>query len=199
MPRRQAVTVRSGALGERFREHADVGQLLAAEHELGDALDLGVRRTRRVSLRNLSTTSCSLANFCSLPRGASTVSACHVPSVKWTSTRTMWRSFAPRAVIGGIVHHLDLGGERHAAGVGDHVVGELVDEHVAFGKQRRDAERQIHLRRGEALRRYGQPTWSTVACEPWTTILATSSGVNGRRAAMVRMASSVVWLLPTQE
>ncbi len=53
---------------------------------------------------------------------------------------------------GGVVDHLDLGGERHAAGIGDDGVGELVDEHVAFGEQRRDAERQVHLRRGEALR-----------------------------------------------
>src|SRR5258707_13761682 len=38
--------------------------------------------TRRVSFVNLATTSLSLANFCSLPRGASTVSSYRVPSVR---------------------------------------------------------------------------------------------------------------------
>src|SRR6266849_5117485 len=56
---------------------------------------------RRASLRNFSTTSASLANFCSLPRGAVTVSLSTVPSVNRTSTRTICRNLAPRAVMAG--------------------------------------------------------------------------------------------------
>ena len=37
----------------------------------------------------------------------------------------------------------------------DDVVGELIDEHVAFDEQGGDAERQIELRRGQSLRRIG--------------------------------------------
>ena len=55
----------------------------------------------------------------------------------------------------GIVQHADLFRQRDAPLVVDHLVGELIDEHVAFEQQRRDAERQVQLRRGEALRRIG--------------------------------------------
>ena len=48
-------------------------------------------------------------------------------------------------------------------------------------------------------RLYGQPTWSTVTCDPRTTMLSSSSMVNGRRTWMARIASSVVRLLPTQK
>ncbi len=109
-------------------------------------------RPRRVSLRNLSTTSCSLANFCSLPRGASTVSVSRVPSLKMHLDPHLVAQLGAEGGDRGVVHRLDLGGERHAAGIGDDGVGELVDEHVALGEQRRDAERQVHLRRGQALR-----------------------------------------------
>src|SRR5712691_9693953 len=52
---------------------------------------------------------------------------------------------------GGIVHDLDLARELRARTVVDCLRLELVDEHVAFDQQRRDAERQVELRRGQSL------------------------------------------------
>jgi hypothetical protein len=73
---------------------------------------------------------------------------------------------------------------------------ELADEAVAFEEQRRDAKRQVHLRRSDTSRHF-HPAWSSVTCEPCTTIF-TSFGPK-ESGLQLRKASSVVWLLPTQE
>ena len=54
-----------------------------------------------------------------------------------------------------VFEHADLFRQLDAPLVVDDVVGELIDEHVAFEQQRGDAERKIQLRRGQALRRIG--------------------------------------------
>src|SRR5712664_586822 len=53
------------------------------------------------SFSNLATTCASLAKFGSLPRGVSTARSRRLPSLSITSTRTLWRYFAPFALISG--------------------------------------------------------------------------------------------------
>src|SRR5258706_15452578 len=53
------------------------------------------------SLSNFPTICASLAKFGSLPRGVSTARSRRLPSSRITSTRTLWRYFAPFALISG--------------------------------------------------------------------------------------------------
>ena len=94
---------------------------------------------------------------------------------------------------------LDLLGQRHARLVGDDRLAELVDEAVALDQQGRHAERQIELGGGEAL---GPVLPADVIHRHLRAVHDDALdivGPNGCRACIVRMASSVVWLEPTQE
>src|SRR5262245_21607265 len=106
----------------------------------------------RASLRNLAMISSGVANDCSLPRGASRVSLATEPSPKWMSTRTLCPERRAERGDGGMVHDLDLARERDAPLIVDRFGLELLDEHVALDQQRRDAEGEVELRRGQPFR-----------------------------------------------
>ena len=89
--------------------------------------------------------------------------------------------FAPRAVIAGSCTTSTL---RDSAMRARSCTASSVNwstKHVAFEQQRRTQIGQVELRRGEAFGPVGPADMVAVTCEPCTTILSSSSSVNGRR------------------
>ncbi len=102
-------------------------------------------------------------------------------------------------MIAGIVHHLHLARQRDALRIGDPVLGELVDEYVAFEQKRGDTKRQVELRRGQPLRLIRPADMVDRDVRAVHDDLVDIVGPNGCRSGYRAIASSVVWLLPTQE